>query len=547
MPGRRPGVRAPRRRTSVVTKTVARALKRGACWLAAGGGLLIALAHAGPAALAPVSDPILALPGSALLFLALQAAPGGRGSFYVGWIAGGVHFAVALHWMAYPFLVRAESHLWALPFAAVLVPAGFGLFWAAACWLARRIARDGVALAFALATALAAAEWLRGNLLTGFPWAMPGQVWIGTEAQILYPAFGANAATFLTLLVAALAVAGIRGRPRDVRAFVRVGGRLALSFLVAALALGAAHGLVGSVAAPSVEAPDRPVLQLVQPNIPQREKWAANYRSRNLERLLSLSGPVGGARVDVVIWPESAFPGILDREELRTDTHGISEMLAERAGRGTAFLLGALTRGGEEEYYNSLVALGGTEGTVEFYDKHHLVPFGEYLPLAGLLTAIGFDPLTVGGFSSGPGPRKMEAQGIPAFAAAICYEAIFSGEMRRAAEGASWILQLTNDAWFGPDAGPRQHLALARIRAAEFGLPLVRVANTGITAVLDASGRPVDSIPLGEEGALVAGLPGTRTEPTPFMRWGEWGFGILLGIGLAASLALRMVRHTASS
>ncbi len=497
-------------------------LRRSSHLLAMAGGLLLGLAHPGIAALEPVAGPALALPGVALLFLALCTTAGGLGAFFAGWIAGGAHFAVALHWMVHPFLVRADSHLWALPFAIVLVPAGFGLFWALAFLAARRLAEGrGFTLAVSFAAALAAAEWLRGTILTGFPWAMPGHVWIGTDARILYPAFGANALTYMTLLAPALAAAGISRRDGYWRAGIRFAMGIALCVLVAAAAYIGARELAAGGARSEGDPETGTVLQLVQPNIPQREKWSRDLRSRNLERLLSLSEPVDGQQADLVIWPETAMPVVLDRERLREDGQGLPEVLAQRAGSEATFILGALTESQDGGYFNSLVVLRGEGGVSTIYDKHHLVPFGEYVPLSGLLASIGFNAFTGFGFQHGPGPVLMETPGVAPFVPAICYEIIFPSEIGAALTDGSWILQLTNDAWFGPDAGPKQHMALAQIRAAEFGVPLVRVANTGITGIVDSSGRVVEALPVGEAGRIVRALPADPPGVTPYTFWGD--------------------------
>jgi len=267
--------------------------------LAMAGGLLVAAAYPGPALLPPATGAWLVLPGVALLYLALARTRREREAFGCGWIAGAAHFALALHWMVHPFLVKADTHLWALPLAAVAVPAGFGLFWATAFAVARRMASRGPWLALAFALALSALEWVRGSALTGFPWAMPGQGWIHGETRSLYPAMGAYGAMFLTLLLPALAVSGRDGR--------RLAASLALTSAAAALVV-VLCGFWADRATYPDAADGAARLRLVQPNIPQREKWARVYRLRNLSRLIALSESPGGGPPDVVIWPESALP-----------------------------------------------------------------------------------------------------------------------------------------------------------------------------------------------------------------------------------------------
>ncbi len=499
------------------------------------------LAYPGISVLDPVAGPAPALVGVALIFHSLRTSSSGLVALFAGWIAGSAHFVVALHWMAYPFTIKAESHLWALPFAAVLVPSGLGLFWAFAFFISRKIAPGrGFLLAVAFATALALAEWLRGTILTGFPWAMPGHVWIGTEARSIYPAVGAYTATFLTLLAPAFLIAGIPSDTQGVRAAIRLVSGVALTALVAAGAYTLAERLVAGDFIPVVDTESGPLLQLVQPNIPQREKWSQSHRSRNLERLLSLSEPVQGQKADIVIWPESALPMVLERERLREDGQGLSTVFAQRAGSDTTLILGALTKNQDEEFFNSLVILHGSEGFLGIYDKHHLVPFGEYVPLKKIVAFLGFDALTGGGFERGQGPMLMTTRHAPAFVPAICYEIIFPREISKALKQGSWILQLTNDAWFGPDAGPRQHFALAQIRAAEFGVPLVRVANTGITGIVDSAGRVLETLPVGEAGAFLYRLPANPPGITLYAFWGDSVLFVLLAAGTAVIVTGRL-------
>ena len=510
--------------------------------LALAGGLLLGLAHPGLSVLEPLVGPSLAFPGVALLFLALVGSLDARSAFATGWIAGATHFAVTLHWMVYPFLIRGDGHVWLLPLVILLVPAGFGLFWALAFALARFAAPgQGFFLAVAFAVSLAALEWLRGSVLTGFPWAMPGHVWIETGASILYPAFGTHALTLLTLLAPALAVAGIPGQKGMLRSATRFLAGLLLCALVSAAAFQSARLLRPEAFAPPEDA-TRPVLRLVQPNIPQREKWPPEFRARNFDRLRSLSQPTGAEGADVVIWPEAAVPRLLARGE--AEARRLHAEVVPEAGRDTLLLLGALTEdAGESRAYNSLLALAPGTGLAAIYDKHHLVPFGEYLPFSRVLESVGLEALAGGGFRPGTGPTVLAPAGLPAFVPVICYEIIFAAEMRKVAAEASWLLHVTNDAWFGPDAGPKQHMALARIRAAEFGMPLVRVANTGVTAMVDADGQVIEALPMGEAGALQARLPPDPPGITPYLFWGDAVFLFLLVVGLLLVVAARLVRR----
>jgi apolipoprotein N-acyltransferase len=251
---------------------------------------------------------------------------------------------------------------------------------------------------------------------------------------------------------------------------------------------------------------------VVQPSIPQSLKWRADQRAAHLRLLVELSVAPGTADPTVIIWPETAVPYLLAAEPR------LRQELAPLVPPGGYLITGAPRvdpQDPEGAIWNALHALDGRGEVVATYDKAHLVPFGEYTPFRGLL---GLAKLTVGSrdFSAGPGPVALELPGLPAFSPLICYEVIFPGAVTPAAPAAApgWLLNLTNDAWFGDSSGPYQHFASARIRAVEEGLPLVRAANNGISAVIDSYGRVVDQINLNDRGIIDAELPEAATSRT---------------------------------
>jgi apolipoprotein N-acyltransferase len=397
-----------------------------------------------------------------------------------------------------------------------LLPAGLGIFWALAAAAAHRTAR-GTGRHALLATAAALAAWLtvteyaRSHVLTGFPWALPGYVWIETPVAQAAAWAGPHGLTLLTLLLTALPAIALATRGLA----TAVPAAAALAALAALWATGAGR------LADTTDDAGRPVLRIVQPNAEQRLKWRADFAPVFYRRLLDATAappdPALGPP-DAVIWPETAIaflPAEHPEERLRMAT----------AAAGVPLLLGALNRepaAGGARWSNSLFDLG-PEGEIRArYDKHHLVPFGEYLPGGPILRSIGIRALAErGGFVPGPGPRLMEVPGLPPFVPLICYEAIFPHEVQAPGGRAGWMLQITNDGWFGRFAGPRQHLDQARMRAIEQGLPMVRAANTGISAVIDPHGRVLASLGLGEAGHIDArlphALPGTR-----YARIGDW-------------------------
>lgn len=543
----------------------------GAFWLAALAGALAALGQA------PLGAWWASLPAFAVLLVLAVRAPGPGTAAWLLWAGGAGHFAAALFWIVEPFLVDPWRHVWLAPFALVGMAGGLALFWAAAgyagVWLADRpdravlpnaVPARGAAPASApggallrlvgLVAALGAAELGRGHVLTGFPWAMPGHVWVDTPVAQLAAELGASGLTVLTLALAALLALTVLAGPRLAIAAVPVAAMV--------LAGGWLWGQ-GRLAPPAAVAEPAVMLRLVQPNAPQHLKWDPDWIHVFFERQLRLTagaaGPGGGAiaddpdapgsesgsargagpgaSADLVIWPETAIPWLLEHAE-------VPLRLVSRAAAGAPVVLGAQRGDGTGRYFNSLAVIGAGGAVEAIYDKHHLVPFGEYVPFAGLFfdtPLAGFAGQLLAGFDPGPGPRLLD--GLPGGPAAplICYEAVFPRHLLGLPDRPGWVLQITNDAWFGRVAGPHQHLAQARFRAIEFGLPVVRAANTGISAVIDARGTMRAHLPLGQAGTVEAALP-APLPATGFARRGEAPLALLLALVLAGLTVVRFRR-----
>jgi apolipoprotein N-acyltransferase len=458
----------------------------------------------------------LALPALAGVIWLVAEAEAPRLAFGIGVAAGTGQFAVALSWIVEPFLIDIARHGWMAPFALVLLSLGLALFWGAAAALAVRTRIP--ALGFVVA--LAALEWLRGVILTGFPWAMLGHMWIGTPVDQLAALAGPSGLSLVALTIAALPVAWHwRGA------------------LGAALVLAAAIGFgLWRLSAPLPGARDG-LVRLVQPNAAQSVKWDQSLADLHLARLLNLTRKDGPA--DLTIWPETAVPFMLEYAPT------VAGMITE-ASEGRPVLTGIQRESGGR-YYNSLRMLEGEGVEAARYDKAHLVPFGEYIPFGDLaydwFGLRAFAAQAGATYSAGPGPQVIDLGEFGHVLPLICYEAIFPRFVNSAPERPDWLLQITNDAWFGVWTGPFQHFDQARLRAVEQGLPLLRVANTGVTAVIDARGRVLERLPFGERGALDTAIP-AALPPTPYSRWGDLPvFLCLAGLALVALARRRATAH----
>jgi apolipoprotein N-acyltransferase len=443
---------------------------------------------------------ILAL---AALFLIYPSSQSPKQAGVYVWTFGFGYFAFCLRWIVEPFLVDIARHGWMAPFALILMAAGAGLFWALAGWLAHRTAPRSSAM---LGLGLVGAEITRSLILTGFPWALLGHIWVPTDVAQLAAFGGPHLLTLITVLCGAC-VAMLFGRNRLV-GLVVLGLVVAVSFVVRP---GPAT-LLGD---------DLPLVRLVQPNVPQHQKWDPAFSDVIMNRLIRLTSE--GAPPDLVVWPETAIPFLLNH--IDDDLSLLSD-----AARGAPLVFGIQRRDAERRAFNSLVVMGPGGQVQSVYDKRHLVPFGEYMPGARLLGQMGATGLARNlgvGFTAGSEPGPVHLSGIGKAIPLICYEGIFAEEVTDSGDRARLLLLITNDAWFGQAAGPRQHLAQARLRAIEQGLPMVRVANTGISAMIDPQGRIAASLPLGVDGALDVRLPAALA-PTPYIRWGDWPLIVLL-------------------
>jgi apolipoprotein N-acyltransferase len=454
-----------------------------------------------------------------------QARP--TSAFFRGWLAGCGYFLVCVWWLFEPFQVDAANQGWMAPFAVALTAAGLALFWGAGALVYRLLAPGGVARVLVFAGVFAAIEWLRGHLLTGFPWDLPGETWrAGGAVSQAAAIVGAYGLTWITVAIAAApAVIGEGWKGR-----AAVGGA---ALTLAALVVFGAERLAG---APS-PSPAALRLRVIQADVSQSSKYDPAMFQGILGRYLALTSRPARPAPDVVIWPEGALP--VEAEIYLAPDTWTRAAIVSALQPGEALVLGGYRveqRAGKAAYFNSLFVLrrqGDELAHLGLYDKFRLVPFGEFMPLDSLAARLGFKTLVhVGdGFSPGPRPRPLRLAGLPPFQPLICYEALYPSFTREGAKAAgtrpAWIVNISNDAWFGETSGPLQHLNMASYRAIEEGLPMARATPTGVSAVIDAFGRPTASLGEGALGAIDALLP-PALEPTPFARLGDLPLLIML-------------------
>ncbi len=521
--------------------------RRAAAAFAAGALSTLALAplHMWPVMFAMLPVLVWLMDGAA----ARAAAPLSRlrACAAIGWWFGFGYFFAGLYWLGFAFFVQAEKFAWMAPLGVLAMPAGLALFYALAAAIAGLVWRPGPARIVTLALAFFAIEWLRGHVLTGFPWNAIGHTLAAPDTLMQAGALvGIYGLGFFAVVIfaapATLADAGGRA------------ARWLTPVIAAALLSGAGAWGAWRLSLPMPPDAAGPKLRIVQANIPQTQKWKPEARDWIFARYLSLSAGGSGAGLEAagithLVWPEAALPFVyLFDSDIAKEEHraAFDRLLPERVQLMTGANRAETVTNHDGKrvvsaVYNSILVLDDRGRVSTMADKAHLVPFGEYLPFQDTLEALGIRQLTnlPGGFAPGARIEGMTLPGLPPFNPLICYEIIFPGAAVPGARPA-WLLNVTDDSWFGQTAGPYQHLHQARMRAVEEGLPVIRAANTGVSAVIGPRGERLDSIALGASGVIDTGLPGAITAP-PYARFGP---AILLAILLAGS-ALAMSLHLA--
>jgi apolipoprotein N-acyltransferase len=468
-----------------------------------------------------------------ILIWQLSAAPSLRRAFVIGWGFGFGFFVAGLYWIGNAVLVDAERFGWLWPFAVSGLPAFLALFIAAAAVVTHILVppvKGTVITRVIVFTAMwAVAEWLRGNILTGFPWNLVGYAWSLSDLSAQsYALGGVTLMSVITVLAGAFPAVLIGGRKLALAWILPI--ILVLPFL--------AYGAWRLQPADTVGVHENIRLRIVQPNIPQHLKWRQDQKRLNFEKLIAISDTDKTA-YNYLIWPESAAPYFLENEVKRrrdiaailpTGSHLITGAIRYRAAAGRISKL-----------WNSVLVINHQGQVTGSYDKQHLVPFGEYLPKRDILSRIGIDKLAAGAidYVAGRASGLMEVDGLPPFRALICYEVVFPNEVARNPRP-TWLLNVTNDAWYGDSSGPRQHFEIARARAIENGVPMVRVANTGISGIVDSYGRVVSKLAMNTSGVIDGNLPKSLSQPTIYARYQEWPFAVMVGFLFALGLLLRL-------
>ncbi|HEY3947430.1 apolipoprotein N-acyltransferase [Phenylobacterium sp.] len=488
------------------------------------------------------------LPGLLGYALLLATIDGGeprplRSALFRGWLGGVGYFAVGVWWITEPFQVDAREQGWMAPFALVLMAGGLALFWALAAWLYRLARTRGPARVLVFAGALTVLEWLRGHVATGFPWDLPGETWqAGSAPSQFASVVGAYGLTWGTVAIAAApAVLALDAKPRG----------KATTLAAAAVALAGLWGFGTWRLDHAVKpAPGAPMIRIVQADIDQKDKWKPENLGLVFDTYARLTIRPAKTPPAIVIWPEGALPVVID--DFLAPGSAYAPALRDLLVPGQTLLMGVNRMqdgpGGKTLYFNSLMAFRREQDALRvtgIYDKHHLVPFGEYMPAADLAAKVGFRSLVhmEDDFTAGPRSAPIAPYGLPPVQVLICYEALFPGVTRdgarRAGRKPAWILNPSNDAWFGQGSGPLQHLNLASYRAIEAGLPIIRATPTGVSAVIDAYGRPLATLGLGALGVIDAPLP-PAVENTGFSRFGNLGCGVLILLSGLLAVAYRV-------
>lgn len=466
----------------------------------------------------------------ALWIFAREMGGGYRRIALLSWLYGLGYFIAALHWIAFAFFVNPERDLWMMPIAVGSLAAFMAMFWMAAVTLGSIAVKRGYPIWLTLPAVLALLEWVRGWVFTGFPWAVFGQQTDGMfGVEQLASVIGMTGLTLMVWLWGGALYGAIFETAR--RRWIAVA-------IIVTFPLALIWGQWRLSANPTAYVPNV-MVRLVQPNINQNEKWLEGHARKIYDTLLGLTARPSstGQPITHVIWPESSVPFLIEES-----AKGKAE-LANAMPPGAILLVGAVRRDAANEqahYFTSILIMNDKAEVLNHYDKWHLVPGGEFLPLAWLLEPLGLRKVVSlpESFTAGPGPQTLPVPGAGFAGLSICYEAIFPGAVAGPDVRPNWLVNVTNDAWFGKSTGPYQHLAQLRLRVIELGEPAARAANTGISAIIDPLGRITFQSPIGVADAYDMALPQPIAE-TLYSRWGDCLFFMLVLVAFAIGQTIK--------
>ena len=416
-------------------------------------------------------------------------------TFIAGWFLGFGWFAFGLYWIGSAFIVADTYHKVLMPLAIVILPSALAIFWGLACIFAKLLTKKNQSSLFLIIVFLTLFEYLRAKLFTGFPWLMPSIILSSNEYLIqifaFVGSFTANLFVFSFSILPFVLISNFKSK------YIIFG---LLSIPITILLFSSFFRFYNK----DIEKTNNNLITLVQPNIEQKNKWNLEKRKANLNKLTQLSlqnvNEYKGVN-RIIIWPETSFEGSIPNEMKL-----LSEISKRILTDQKAILVVGLLRIDTNKLFNSLVFLNSKGNIIHQYDKIHLVPFGEYVPFRSKFTTIA-NFLSLKDFSSGNIKPNFNLKGLGNILTLICYEILFTEEViSRLSKNTNLLINITNDAWFGKTIGPYQHLALAKIKAVELGIPLARVANTGISALISPYGEEITKIPLYESGVRTAKL-----------------------------------------
>lgn len=445
----------------------------------------------------------------------LESCPNRKTSLWLGWWFGWGHFTSGLYWISLALLADAENFAWMIPFAVFGIPAVLAFYTAIISLLTFSVPKRGYQRVILFATFWTIIEVLRGILFTGFPWNLTGYIWTFSDNMLqLASVTGIWGLSFFTVLAFAMPSCAKKSSLKPT----------IISFLLLAIIWAGGYYRLQN----AEKGHTNVMVRVVQANISQHQKWDESLRNHILQKYIDMTHSDGFKNISHVVWPESAIPFLISEDS------GIIPILKNAIPKNGTLITGSMHAdiseyGFVNEMWNSMHIINSDGQIVGIYNKHHLVPFGEYVPFRSILP---IEKITAGygDFSRGTGPRTISINNLPDFSPLICYEAIFPEGVADKQNRPELMINVTNDAWYGKSSGPYQHFNMVRVRSVEQGAPLIRSANTGISAIIDAYGRVVKKTHLGKTEIIDEYIPNSIKEDTIYEKHGYYAILLIIVI-----------------